>query len=113
MTSKVGRKGQVVLPKAVRERLGIRPGDEVEISDDGEQVAIRKAAPSRPTRGHTADAGHHQRHTRSHEIEHRLEMARDEMHVEEWRHRDAEPRRDDRPWRLRRRTRRSSSRRRD
>jgi antitoxin PrlF len=43
MTYKVGIKGQVVLPKAVRERVGIRPGDEVTVAEKGGVVQIRKA----------------------------------------------------------------------
>lgn len=98
MTYKVGPKGQVVLPKAVRERLGIRPGDEVEVSDDGEQVAIRKATPGRSPRGILAVPHDPQPLTRSLEIEHRWEIARDEMRIEEGRLRDIErSRRDDRP----------------
>jgi AbrB family looped-hinge helix DNA binding protein len=46
MTSKVGPKGQVVIPKELRERLGIHPGDEVTFSlvDGGvlvERVEVR------------------------------------------------------------------------
>lgn len=43
MTYKVGVKGQVVLPKAVRERVGINPGDEVTVAEKGGVVQIRKA----------------------------------------------------------------------
>jgi AbrB family looped-hinge helix DNA binding protein len=45
MTYKVGVKGQVVLPKAVRERVGINPGDEVTVAEQGGVVQIRKALP--------------------------------------------------------------------
>lgn len=45
MTYKVGVKGQVVLPKSVRERVGINPGDEVTVAEKGGVVQIRKALP--------------------------------------------------------------------
>jgi len=41
MTYKVGPKGQVVLPKAIRERLDIQPGDEVEVEQTRDGVLIR------------------------------------------------------------------------
>jgi AbrB family looped-hinge helix DNA binding protein len=40
MTSRVGAKGQVVIPKAVRDRVQLHPGDEVEVSAQGDQVII-------------------------------------------------------------------------
>jgi AbrB family looped-hinge helix DNA binding protein len=43
MTYRVGPKGQVVLPKAIRERHGIGPGDLVEVDDDGGEIVVRKA----------------------------------------------------------------------
>lgn len=43
MTYKVGAKGQVVLPKELRERHGIRPGDEVVFDDLDGRIAVRKA----------------------------------------------------------------------
>jgi AbrB family looped-hinge helix DNA binding protein len=43
MTYKVGTKGQVVLPKELRERHGIRPGDEVVFDDAGGDITIRRA----------------------------------------------------------------------
>ena len=44
MTRKVTTKGQVTIPKEVRDRLGLRPGSRVvfDVVGDG-QVALRKA----------------------------------------------------------------------
>lgn len=43
MTYKVGAKGQVVLPKELRDDLDIKPGDEV-IFDKGDgEIRVRKA----------------------------------------------------------------------
>jgi AbrB family looped-hinge helix DNA binding protein len=42
MTYKVGPKGQVVLPKAVRESLGIEPGDDVTIEERDGEARVRK-----------------------------------------------------------------------
>lgn len=44
MTHRVGVKGQVVIPKAIRERIGIRPGDEVAFDSDDQEVRIRRVA---------------------------------------------------------------------
>jgi antitoxin PrlF len=43
MTHKVGAKGQVVIPKAIRTKLGIAPGDEVEFEAGGDEVRVRRA----------------------------------------------------------------------
>lgn len=43
MTHKVGIKGQVVIPKAIRDQLGIQPGDEVTFEPDGNEVRVRRA----------------------------------------------------------------------
>ena len=51
MTHKVGVKGQVVIPKAIREQIGIRPGDEVSFDSDGEEVRIRRASDAAGFRG--------------------------------------------------------------
>lgn len=42
MTHKVGIKGQVVIPKAIREEIGIKPGDEVTFERDGTDVRVRR-----------------------------------------------------------------------
>lgn len=38
--TKVGPKGQTVIPKAVRDKLGIRPGDEVEVREERGRVIV-------------------------------------------------------------------------
>jgi AbrB family looped-hinge helix DNA binding protein len=57
MTSRVGPKGQVVIPKLMRERLGIAPGDEVDfvLEDDAVRVQLRRGRPS--LRGQFAGLG--------------------------------------------------------
>lgn len=42
MTHKVGAKGQVVIPKAIRDEIGIKPGDEVAFEPDGAEVRVRR-----------------------------------------------------------------------
>jgi AbrB family looped-hinge helix DNA binding protein len=44
MTRRVGAKGQVVIPKALRDRFGLHPGSEVDFEADGEAVKIVPAA---------------------------------------------------------------------
>ena len=44
MTHKVGPKGQVVIPKEIRDQLGIRPGDRVSFWCDGDAVSVRRVA---------------------------------------------------------------------
>jgi AbrB family looped-hinge helix DNA binding protein len=51
MTHRVGPKGQVVIPKALRDEFGIKPGDEVSFWRHGDHVAVRPAGHRRPLRG--------------------------------------------------------------
>ena len=44
----VSEKGQVVIPKALRVRLGIRPGQELEFSDDHGKLVARKVSEHDP-----------------------------------------------------------------
>ena len=75
MTHRVGPKGQVVIPKAIRDRLGIKPGDTVDFEEAGGDVRIRRADPL-PLLGLLADAGPDPL-TRALEDEHRDELARE------------------------------------
>jgi AbrB family looped-hinge helix DNA binding protein len=73
MTVRVGPKGQVVIPKAIRDRLGIRPGDEVVVFAGDGEARVRLAPSAAELRGllrrgaRTADV----------EIEHRRERRRE------------------------------------
>lgn len=42
---KVGPKYQVVIPKAVRRKIGLRPGDLVEVAQKRDAIVVRKANP--------------------------------------------------------------------
>ncbi|RLI82227.1 AbrB/MazE/SpoVT family DNA-binding domain-containing protein [Archaeoglobales archaeon] len=42
---KVGKKGEIYIPKKIRELAGLMPGDEVEVEVAGDKLMIRK----RPT----------------------------------------------------------------
>lgn len=54
--TRVGPKGQVVIPHQLRRQLGIEPGDEVEFWRDGDHVVVRRVAARRPLRGRFAGA---------------------------------------------------------
>jgi len=41
---RVSTKGQVTIPKEIRDRAGIAPGTEVEFGGEGELVTLRRAA---------------------------------------------------------------------
>jgi antitoxin PrlF len=54
MTHRVGAKGQVVIPKELRDILGIEPGDEVDFWIDHDHLAVRPAGARRPLLGRFA-----------------------------------------------------------
>ena len=54
MTHRVGPKGQVVIPKELRDELGIEPGDEVDFWLHRDHVAVRPAQRRPPLRGRFA-----------------------------------------------------------
>ncbi|MGI9029779.1 MAG: AbrB/MazE/SpoVT family DNA-binding domain-containing protein [Ilumatobacteraceae bacterium] len=51
MTHRVGPKGQVVIPKPMREALGIEPGDEVEFDLGDRCVQVRPRRPAGSLKG--------------------------------------------------------------
>lgn len=55
MTHKVGPKGQVVIPKDLRDALGLEPGDEVTFWRDGDHVAVRPTRTTVPLKGRLRD----------------------------------------------------------
>jgi len=57
MTYRVGPKGQVVLPKSMRDRLGIAPGDEVDVSLDGSALRVEPVREQVNLRGSLAGRG--------------------------------------------------------
>jgi AbrB family looped-hinge helix DNA binding protein len=40
MTTRIGAKGQVVIPKSVRDQAQLHPGDEVDIAFDEDRIVI-------------------------------------------------------------------------
>ena len=72
MTYHVGPKGQVVIPKALRDRLGILTGDEVEFAIDGGAVRLKPIRDRPRLRGSLSGLGL----TAELEAEHRAELER-------------------------------------
>ncbi len=57
---RMGEKGQVVIPKAIRDAIGIEPGDEVDFERrDGEVVLVQdiRGRDAKPLRGRFAGSG--------------------------------------------------------
>lgn len=48
MEGRVGERGQVTIPKPLRERLGIRPGQVLEFTEERGRLVARKALPTDP-----------------------------------------------------------------
>lgn len=57
MTSRLGTNGQVVIPKTLRDRLGITPGDEVDILLHGDAVLVIPVRERPSLRGTSAGSG--------------------------------------------------------
>lgn len=74
MTHRVGAKGQVVIPKDLRDQLGIEPGDEVNFWLHDDHVAVRPAQRRRPLRGRFSTSAL----TRELELDRASEMSREQ-----------------------------------
>jgi AbrB family looped-hinge helix DNA binding protein len=61
MTHRVGAKGQVVIPKDLRERAGLHPGADVEFELNGQLLSIRAARGRSEMGGRFAQSGMAQR----------------------------------------------------
>ncbi len=82
MTYKVGPKGQVVLPKAIRDDLGIVPGDEVFVEQVDREVTIRSVRDEPSSiRGIFADTPGGMADL---EAEHRREIEWEEQKMRRW-----------------------------
>lgn len=73
MTVRVGPKGQVVLPKRVRDKLGIKPGDEVVVEEVGGVAHVRRVKSDARLRGFLKDGDP----LGELAVEHRRELERD------------------------------------
>ncbi len=50
MKSRLTEKGQVTIPKPLRDSLGLEPGQELEFEEHGGTLVVRRVAPSDPLR---------------------------------------------------------------
>jgi AbrB family looped-hinge helix DNA binding protein len=57
MTQRMGAKGQVVIPKDLREQIGIGPGDDVAFEPVDNGVVVRRAGGRGSLRGRFAKSG--------------------------------------------------------
>ena len=49
-TTRMSTKGQVIIPRSLREALRLRPGQELEVTQTAEGLLLRPKAPFKPTR---------------------------------------------------------------
>lgn len=57
MTQRMGAKGQVVIPKTLREQAGLGPGDSVAFEPIDDGIVIKRAGERAPLRGRFAQSG--------------------------------------------------------
>lgn len=57
MTHRVGAKGQVVIPKALRDRVNLQPGDQVAFTLRDDEIIVSAARDPKPLGGRFASSG--------------------------------------------------------
>lgn len=57
MTQKMGAKGQVVIPKELREQAGLGPGSDVDFERVDDGIVVRRADPRSTLRGRFSGSG--------------------------------------------------------
>jgi antitoxin PrlF len=57
MTGRMGAKGQVVIPKAIRDRVGLHPGSEVEFELRDQEIVLVARSPEARLGGRFANSG--------------------------------------------------------
>jgi len=78
----ISSKGQIAIPKSVRERLDLKPGTQVEIELKGESLVMRKLVSGFPEwRTMQGMVGAGPSLTQALEEEHRAEMERDDARL--------------------------------
>ena len=88
-TYKMGPKGQVVIPKAIRDHLRLKPGDSLVVREEGDEVRIRRVTLDQAERrervarlrGILSDGTHDL--VAELEAEHRAEVEADEREMRE------------------------------
>jgi AbrB family looped-hinge helix DNA binding protein len=82
-TVTVSKKGWVVIPREIRQRYGIRPGDKVQVVDYAERIAIIPAMkdPIQEARGMLREGASL---TKALLEERRRELEREEQKIERW-----------------------------
>jgi AbrB family looped-hinge helix DNA binding protein len=57
MTQRVGAKGQVVIPKEIRDLVGLHPGTEVDVAAEGGEVVVKVHQPRHRLGGRYSQSG--------------------------------------------------------
>ena len=82
--ARVSSKGQIAIPKTVRERLNLKPGTELSIDVEGEALVIKRLVRNFPDwRSMQGMVSEGEGLTQALEAEHRDELARDDARIKD------------------------------